>query len=51
MEGATDIFAAVTSAFGGFETQLLGLAGIGVAVALVVWGVPRGVRFVKKLAG
>lgn len=48
-EGA-DLMAPVVSAFTGFETQLLGLAGIGIGVALVAWGIPRGVRFIKKLA-
>lgn len=51
MADSVDLFGSVTSAFSGFSTDLLGLAGIGVGVALVAWGVPRGVRFIKKLAG
>lgn len=47
---ATDMFSSVTTAFTGFGDTLLPLAGIGVGVALVIWGVPKGVGFIKKLA-
>jgi hypothetical protein len=49
MEPAT-ISGVIDTAIAGFEAQLWLIAPIGLGVFAVVWGLPRGVRFLKSLA-
>lgn len=50
MGEGVDLTAAVSTAFAGVQGQLLGLTATGVGIALVLWGVPKAVSFVKRLA-
>lgn len=44
------ISSVINTAVSGFTDQLWLIAPVGLGVMLVVWGVPRGVRFLKSLA-
>lgn len=46
----SDLTNAVSTAFTGYDEAVLGLAGVGVGIALVLWGVPKAVGFVKRVA-
>lgn len=48
---APDIIAPVTAGFSGFAVAIMALAATGIGIRFVLWGLPRGVRFVQKLAG
>lgn len=45
-----DIGTAITGAFAGFGPVLLTIAGAGLALAVVRWGLPFAVGFFKKTA-
>ncbi len=49
-DGETTIPQVATSITSGLAPQLWAVAGIAVAIVAIVWGVPLGVRFLKKLA-
>lgn len=40
----------ITTALADYKTELLAVAAIGLGLAVIVWGIPRGWRFVKKMA-
>lgn len=44
------ISSVIGTAVDGFSDQLWLLAPIGLAIFAIVWGLPKGVRFVKSLA-
>ncbi len=44
------ISSVISTAVAGFTDQLWLIAPIGLGVMLIVWGVPKGVRFLKSLA-
>lgn len=48
--GAIDIAGTVTSAFADLGPQLLTVGGAGIALSLVIWGLPKAVGFFKKTA-
>lgn len=45
-----DLVTAVTGAFEGMDTAILGLAGVGLGLTLVIWGTPKAIAFVKRFA-
>lgn len=44
------VVTAIAAAFADVNTDMLPLVGTGVGIALLFWGAPKGVGFIKKLA-
>lgn len=45
-----DVASTITTAISGFDTQLLTVAGAGIGLAVIVWGVPKALGFFKRTA-
>ncbi len=48
---STDIGSVVTSAFtaSGFVGAIGAIAGVGIGAAVLLWGIPKGVSFLKRV--
>lgn len=47
---AVDIAGTVTGAFADLGPQLITVGGAGIALSLVIWGLPKALGFFKKTA-
>lgn len=50
MATANSISGLISTAMTGFEGQLWTIGGIGLGLVAILWGAPKGVAFLKRLA-